>query len=374
MIVLNDYIRFTIIFFIAFTGNALVFSFPLLPILLCIAAIFMWGQESFINHKTINIFLILSLILLYFCIKNIHEGPRNYDKYYFLWPIYVIFFTIFVAKINLFSRFEPPMMLTFIIGLVFLFGTINGVAQASGGHKFIFGANMLYRIFLFISILGMIYSNNLMTKLAFLFIGIYGAYVGGSRMGLLLAMGFYSLFFLTPYENGNFSSKKRIRISIAFLIFLIVALINLDEIIVLFNFLTETGGLLAGYLSYSGSIFHRLNFLTTFLDYWSLFGAKASVYEFYYFRSFFQYPHNFIAELIFYYGIFGVLLSLIIVLEYIKVFFRFLKRIRISTFEVAYLVIFPSTLASGDIVDGLLVILFAIPSFISRYRPIIAKN
>lgn len=350
-------------FALAFVGNALLAGVPLMPFLLVLVSIIFYKQEPVIDSFNIYIFLILSILLIYFFSKNLYE-PRIYDPFYFLWPIYLIFFTSFCAKKNLFNYFNPPLFLSFFLIIFFLIGSYIFKDEA-GRAYFIFGANVLYRLFLFLSLIHIINSKNTYIKIVFLIIGIVGVIFTGSRMGLLLATIFFSTYFLSPYVNGIFSKRILLRFFILIPILSFVIVINLNYLQSIFEILGQSEGLLSRILLLSGgSVSIRIDFLSSFIEYWSFFGTKSQIFDFFYFREYFPYPHNFIAEMIFYYGFFGVIISMIILFEYIKTFVRFIKKDRLSPIEVAFLVILPSTLASGDIVDGLLVLFYCIPSFL----------
>lgn len=361
---LNDNLRFAMIFALSFVGNALFLNIPLMLFLLCFCSILLFSQKSIIDNQIIVGVLLLSASLLFFFSKNLLE-QRIYDPFYFMWPVYVLVFIFFCSKDDLFGSFHPPMLIILFISLFFLWGAMN-YEDETGRAYFIFGANVLYRLFLFLSFLQMIHSNNILIKLLFFIIGISGVYLTGSRMGLLLAFLLYTVYFLSPFTSGSFSSKKLSRVFV-FLPFLgLILFLNFEALNSVYEILLNSEGMLSRLLMLSGgSISIRLNFLSTFLEHFNFFGTPSYVFDFFFFKEYFPYPHNIISELIFYYGFLGVIFCLIIIIEYIKTFKRFLKRIKISPIEIAFLVIFPSTLASGDIVDGLLVLFYAIPSFLN---------
>ena len=364
MIALNDYIRFTIIFFIAFTGNALLMEIPLMPFLLLFVSIILYKQESLIDRNNFLTLLLLTILFVYFFSKNLNE-PRIYDPLYLLWPIYLMFFLCLCGKKNLFESFHPPLIYSLLLIMFFLIGSYI-FKDASGRAYFIFVANVLYRLFLFLSLVQIIHSNNFFTKVAFFIIGLMGVFFTGSRMGLLLAIVLFSLYFLSPYINGVFSKKAMIRLGSLIPIIIFIALYNLDQITSIYSILSQSEGLISRLLLLSGgSISIRIQFLSSFIEHLSFFGAHSQIFEFFYFREYFPYPHNIIAELILYYGFFGLIISLIILFEYAKTFLKFIKKIKLSPIEIAFLVILPSSLASGDIVDGLLVLFFSISSFLS---------
>ena len=351
------------IFAISFVGNALFLSIPLLLFLLLFCSVLLFKQSNAINLNNINTFLLILFCLFFFFSKNIFE-IRVYDPYYFLWPVYALIFIIFCSKHDIFSNFNIPFLLVFLISIFFLWGA-SSFQDETGRAYFIFGANVLYRLFLFLSFLVLLNTNNFLLKLFFLLIGFFGVYLTGSRMGLLLAVILYSIYFFTPYNNGKFSEKKLVRILILIPSLLALVLLNLNQLSALYELSIGSEGMISRLLTLSGgSISIRLYFLTTFLNYFSLFGSSVSIFEFFYFKSYFPYPHNIIAELVFYYGFFGVLISLIIIFEFLKTFKNFVLRKKMSIIEIAFLVIFPSTLASGDIVDGMLVIFYSLSNFL----------
>ena len=363
MNLLNDNLRFAMIFALSFVGNALFLNIPLMLFLLCFCSILLYSQKSIIDNKIIIVVLFISSFLLFFFTKNLWEG-RTYDPFYFMWPIYVLVFIFFCSKTELFETFYPPLTITLLLGLFFLWGAMN-YEDETGRAYFIFGANVLYRLFLFLSFLQIIHSNKISIKLLFFIIGISGVYLTGSRMGFLLAILLYSAYFFSPYTNGSFSYKKLSRGFLFLPILGLVFFVNFEKIASVYEIFLNSEGIFSRLLMFSGrSISIRLNFLSTFLEHFNFFGTPSAVFNFFFFKEYFPYPHNIISELIFYYGFFGLIICLIIIIEYIKILDKFIKRIKISPIEIAFLIIFPSTLASGDVVDGLLVLFYSIPSFL----------
>ena len=103
----------------------------------------------------------------------------------------------------------------------------------------------------------------------------------------------------------SFQKKKLVRILILIPSLLALVLLNLNQLSALYELSIGSEGMISRLLTLSGgSISIRLYFLTTFLNYFSLFGSSVSIFEFFYFKSYFPYPHNIIAELVFYYGFF----------------------------------------------------------------------
>ncbi len=360
----NNNLRFAMIFALSFVGNALFLSIPLMLFLICFCSILLWKQQNILNNKNITVSLFIISALLFFFTKNLME-PRAYDQFYFLWPIYLSLFIFFCSKEDIFGSFYPPIGITFFLAIFFLWGAMN-YEDETGRAYFIFGANVLYRLFLFLSFLQIIHSNNTLLKLLFFLIGITGVYLTGSRMGLMLAISLYSLYFLSPYNNFNvIQFKKLSRIFLILPLLLVAMLINSEEISAIYNLLLSSEGMISRLLMLSGgSISIRVDFLTSFLEHFSIFGTSSHVFNFFYFKSYFPYPHNIIAELIFYYGFVGILFSFIVLFEYSKTFFRFLKKTKLPPIEIAFLIIFPSCLASGDIVDGLLVLFYSFVTFL----------
>jgi len=363
MELVNNNLRLAMIFALSFVGNALFMEIPLMFFLIIFCSILLYKQKNNIDNTNIVIFMIISGILVSFFMKNIIE-PRAYDIYYFMWPIYLIMFMTFCIKEDIFSTFRPPLFLTAILSIFFLIGAMI-YEDETGRAYFIFGANVLYRLFLFLSFLQIIHAKNIVIKLFFFLIGIAGVYFTGSRMGMLLALGFYSIYFLSPYNNSKFSLKKSLKLVFIIPIILTFVALNFEFIYDLYNILVNSEGLISRLLVLTGgSISIRIQFLSTFLEHWSFFGTQSKIFEFFYFKDYFPYPHNIIAELIFYYGFLGIVISGIIIFEYAKTFIRFFKKITLSPIEIAFLIIFPSTLASGDIVDGLLVLFYSVSSFL----------
>lgn len=372
MDLINNNLRLAMIFALSFVGNALFLDIPLMLFLVIFCSILLYEQRSSIDRNNIFVFMTICAILVCFFMKNTIE-PRIYDQFYFMWPIYLIFFISFCIKRDLFSSFHPPIVLTAILSIFFLFGAMI-YEDETGRAYFIFGANVLYRLFLFLSFLQIIHAKNILTKIFFFLIGITGVYFTGSRMGILLASGLYLLYFLSPYTDGKFSQKKSLRLASLIPIICITIIYNFESIYNIYDLLVDSEGLISRLLVLSGgSIAIRIQFLSTFIEHWSFFGTQSHIFEFFYFKDYFPYPHNIIAELIFYYGFFGVIISIIIVFEYIKTFIRFFKKIQLAPIEIAFLIIFPSTLASGDIVDGLMVLFFSMGSFLIWSRKVIIE-
>lgn len=372
MITLDNNIKFSMIFFLSFVGNAFLFDIAIMPFLLIFVAIILHKQESFINQNNLIIWFLLSILLFYFFSKNVIE-PREYDPQYYLWPIYLIFFVCFCGKKYLFDSFRPPLVLSSLLIIFFLIGSYL-YKDESGRAYFIFGANVLYRLFIFLAFVQIIHAKSVFTKIIFFLLGFSGVLFTGSRMGLLLSTFLFSIYFLTPFTNGQLSTKKLVRILLLIPILFVYSFFYIEEISNVFGVISESEGLLSRLLLLTGgSISIRIEFLSSFIDHWSFFGTQSQVFDFFYFRDYFPYPHNIIAELIFYYGFFGVIISIIIVFEYIKTFIRFFKKIQLAPIEIAFLIIFPSTLASGDIVDGLMVLFFSMGSFLIWSRKVIIE-
>ncbi len=363
MIALDNNIKFSIIFFLSFVGNAFLFDIAIMPFLLIFIAIILHKQESFIDQNNLIIIFLLSIIFFYFFSKNLIE-PREYDPQYYLWPIYLLFFVCFCGKKYLFDSFRPPLALSFLLIIFFLIGAYL-FKDETGRAYFIFGANVLYRLFIFLAFVQVIHAKSAFTKIIFFLLGFSGVFFTGSRMGLLLSIFLFSIYFLTPFVNGRISTKKLVRISFLVPVLFTYSLFYIQEINNIFVVISESEGLLSRLLAYSGSISIRIEFLSSFINHWSFFGTQSQVFDFFYFKDYFPYPHNIIAEMIFYYGYFGLLISMIIVFEYIKTFLKFVKAKTLPPIEIAFLIIFPSSLASGDILDGILVMFYSITSFLN---------
>ena len=87
----NNNLRFAMIFALSFVGNALFLSIPLMLFLICFCSILLWKQQNILNNKNITVSLFIIAALLFFFTKNLME-PRAYDQFYFLWPIYLSLF------------------------------------------------------------------------------------------------------------------------------------------------------------------------------------------------------------------------------------------------------------------------------------------
>lgn len=299
-----------------------------------------------VNMEFLKLALML-VFLSYFLLINL-VNLQSFDVAYLIWPLNTLFLALFFQELLQKVSLQPSKIIYFAVLPLILF--IGSVISGSERSFFIFGPNVLYRIFIIFGALIFFYSDKPHTKILGIIIAFLGASTG-SR-GFTISIAIFMLFaFLDTFANFK---KRRTNVIIfifafIFINFFLPSIIN--ERIFFFDpssFSTES----------------RLTFLyeiyVNFGYYFSPFGLDAQQLSFIFgFGDRLTYPHNYLVESFLYYGFFGfILTSLLTILALFSA-----KDVK-SLCILLLLIVF--CFVSGDFGDNYIVLAFSFALILSR--------
>lgn len=339
--------------FILMCGNALVFGFDLFLILLAGYSVLLL-QGGFVSKPYIYwIFILVCSLVLYLIYLKALTLEFPYFAHYYLWPIKacICLLVLSVSKTLHCSQLRSDSLWLLSLAGVFFLLLVNFAGyDVNGRLSFVFGPNMLYRFVVAVTLIPMLmylviekrHSLNLIV-LAFLFIlSMITLARIGSKGGVVLLFG--ALFILLSFRWG----WRWYAVSFIF---------GLLVIIMLHEYSTQE----IRFINFEGiddSI--RYTFLVDFLKSihdiplvgyrWDDFSVHAT--------PGFQYPHNFVIELIYYFGISGGMLLLIILmslrtmkLQMLSSFSRGMMSLNVILICI-FVILLISSLFSGDMSDN----------------------
>ena len=145
-----NYSNGIILFVSIFIGNATIFELPLLPAWILIYLILTSVAQHRSGFIRLRYYLwpLIGLAIAYFLLVG--DQYRPYDPYFWMWPIELLLLILCYARhINL--KINPNKYDLFSIIFLQSIMVIGGVlySDESGRANFIFGPNVLYRIYIF---------------------------------------------------------------------------------------------------------------------------------------------------------------------------------------------------------------------------------
>jgi hypothetical protein len=299
-----------------------------------------------LNYEVLKIILML-LFVSYFLLINIFQHIAA-DTLYIIWPLNCfflgIFFAEFIQKIDSIDV-RPFLILPMVIiaGLIF-----SGLDERS---SFLFGPNVLYRIFLLSGTILFFYSKTSFFRLLGLAVMLFGATTGsrGFVVGILV-VALFSIFIFFRDKKSNASSKLGfILISLPILALIFINVAN-DRI-----FFFDPNSI---------SSLSRLDTFNLVLTNWQVMFNPTGLDSFELSKYFgygdrIAYPHNFILEAYLYYGFIGLTLTfLILILAFFSA--KDLKQICLLTLITVFCSL------SGDFGDNYVVFSFCFGLILNR--------
>ena len=342
--------------FALFLGNASFGGFPLIVLFSLCSLVFIPLYRPRI-FKAIFIAVVAAIFLLYSIRANI-----SYDKTYPLWVLSFFlgyFYTTLANSRMLYSHNSFSRMLfraAFIALVIFAVGcSVDFILTSGQRSSFIFGPNMLYRVFGCLSglVAGYLFlDGRKLSGLIVMILAVIFLVITGSRAALFIIA---ALLFVWVHAHTKIISFRRY---MPFLIVLIVsgslffALVDVGNTRLLgySHFVLEEG------TSYSEGYIRWRPYLYFLFepDRFSLIGIDYAVF----FRLFgadgFLYPHNVFLELVMFYGFFGIFVSLYFIIKLYKLVRRLSTTICTRVHILYYSIIISSigTLFSGDLGDN----------------------
>jgi hypothetical protein len=360
------------LFWLFFSGDASFFGLKIFFFSLIIFAL-LFNTDCLCKVKfgyyNLIVFLIFFMLIYVLIYKLSH-----FDLGYYIWPFQVVVsfcmlsyvYVLLEKQFNNSSLYVGLYYSSIMLILFFTFGSL--LFSESGRSDFIFGPNIHYRLSSFLYVLLLFTLVKLdKGRLAFLFVTlIFAIYVlsTGSRAALVVMP--IMLLALAHAINGKLSIKA-LYIALLLVFFLVVLGITFDISLAerLLNFDFENNNSLYLRLRPWYSFFNDLtgyifSFGISYNDFYSDFGDPQ-----------FPYPHNIFLELIFFFGIFGGVISFFIIKEVVVSFIK-LFSLDFSDFEVPivyFLLIFlVGASFSGDLTDNFTLISLALLTASLRAR------
>ena len=299
-----------------------------------------------INTEFLKILLLL-IFLSYFLIINL-VNLQVFELGYLLWPLNTFFLTLFFGEFLQKINVDSSKAIYFAIFPVLLF--MGSILIGSERSSFIFGPNVMYRIYVIFGAILFFYSNKQHYKFLGVIIALLGASTG-SR-GFTISMSIFMLFVVLDL----FSSFKRRRTNIALFILSLIA-INY-----FLTFFANERIFFFSPASYSSE--SRLDLIITVIQnyqfYFRPFGLSAEELSFIFgYGDRLTYPHNYLIESFLYYGFIGfALTSALTIMALFSA--KDLKSLCIL------LLIFLFCSVSGDFGDNYIFIAFAFAMVLNR--------
>ena len=355
-----DVVHIYALIFILMCGNAFVFGLDLFLILFVFYTLILLHGGAVSKSRSSWLALLVFIFILYLVSCKAIGLELPYFDYYYLWPIKASL-CLFVLNISnrLLTRqiSEGVFPLLSIAGIVFLVLVNVAGYMVDGRLSFVFGPNMLYRfvvavtliplvMFIVIKNRSVLYCAILVFLLA---LNILTLSRIGSKGGVVVFLS--ALYILLVFKYGW-------RWYIFSIFFAASAIFSLRDYSLLdIRFINFQG------LQESIRYTFLMDFIQNISDVpllgynWLDFSVHST--------PGFQYPHNSILELIFYFGVFGVVLTLV-VLAALYAAMVFMKRAYIEgvmQFQIVlvclFIVLFISSLFSGDMSDNFVFISLA---------------
>jgi len=341
-----------------FAGNANIFKliglqqFFSFPMAIVLSALYLPMMR--INFELLKLVLML-LFITYFLFVNMYQHVAA-DLYYSIWPINCfflgIFFAEFLKKIDSIDV-RPFLVLPLFIILGLL---VTGLENRA---SFIFGPNILYRIFLLCGAILIFYSKTSFYRFLGLMIMVFGAATGsrGYIAGLIVVILFSIFIFSNDKKSNSINKLVFLLISVPVLALIFSDVVN--ERIFFFD-------------ANSLASLNRLNtFEFVFSNWETLFNFTGldsfELSKYFGYGDRIAYPHNFMLEAYLYYGFIGIVLTLLILL---MAFFsaKDLKQ------TCLFILIFTFCSLSGDFGDNFIIFSFCFGLILNRVSNVEEKK
>lgn len=366
----NSCILSLLIFWTLFSGNALILElFPLfLTSLFLILYILALYPMRFSARLNVNNVIVISFIFLMIMFYMISMNSLNYNDYYNYWP-----FLCSITLLSLYSfgnavdvgRINPRIVgfTFFIIAMVLMVGASMNVIDGRGG--FLFGPNVLYRIFACACILLLIGFSDYKYKKTFtvfvLLFYISGIWVTSSR-GAVLLLPIIILACL-HFIYGRIKSSVIIPAIVIFGMIFVGITYNLDE--------QYFGRLLS--FDYTQNI--RITpWLYLFENFKEVIDRREFSYEFFHLNFVvlpgFQYPHNLFLEFLYYYewvGLVFIIVFFILFTLNINSYLRTSLNYNTGFFYIST-IFFIASMLSGDLSDNFPVVALVLYAYLASLR------
>lgn len=352
---------FLLAFSSIFVGNARMFGdYLLAPFVLFSLLVYALLNRENIALRRGSLYQRLALMvctLLIFATDVLNSRP--YDPYFWMWSVYAYLAGLLLVLIH--TEIETDSKRMVLVALctlaVFLVGASFNLDEL-GRAYFIFGPNVLYRVFIFcLAFVLFSRSSSFSIKIVVVLMAVYGVYLTGSRGGGVL-LGILCAIYLSQYK----------KIFTGFLASTLVAIAG-------YAILSEPGGFeeLGVHFGRFGSfesagVDARIHFLTSFLSGIEPFGHSYLDFSRHYYYPEFQYPHNIFGELIYFYGLSGVFVSLMIFFVTFRVVRKIQRTHRANTLELGYIVTLVGAQFSGDLFDNAFILAYLVFSLYERTR------
>lgn len=341
-------------FWILFSGNAIIFD--VLPVFLfntffiLLASFFCKNTGLFVDFRLVIFSIFLAII--FFCLNIWSEENR---VVYYFWPLYMfisILSLMIIDKLSQKSFFDLRLFIVFFV-LVSTFLMIGASQHKIDGRgAFIFGPNVLYRIFAISSLLFLLLGVKkssfrkiiiIITSISMFLVGV----VVTSSRGSLILIPILLLASLHLYFD-KVGCKVLGYLGLIFLLALLlimffVGTVDFDSRLLLFN--------LDDNIRYVPWVF-------LFEEPLQVIGRFDFSYIYFYsnFAVFpgFQYPHNILLEFFYYYELIGVFFIFFLFLMFFKSFASSLKlkfNFQVVVFYVATILLVGG-MFSGDLTDN----------------------
>jgi hypothetical protein len=354
-------INILLMFCTMFIGNATIFE---IPILLFWASIYLllilnfanYGSIKFKNTKLIPFFLI-GVSCIYF-----QDNYRIYDEWYFLWPIELVLLTIglIVHTQIKFNRKKSDLTVSILLLLVFIFGGFLNLDE-DGRANFIFGSNVLYRIYIFLACYIFFHDQSKSwIKYLSIILGLFGVFITQSVGGYVVILVISIVFIYKYLRIYKFLFLSLIGAFLTLVIYFAESILLAFE---LYSRITSVK---------LDSTNERLNAIINIPFDLNFFGNNYYEYQRVYYSEGFQYPHNIILELSYYYGFLGIIFSIILINTFMDTYMRVLINYKKMndlqlTFVFSFLIISIGAMFSGDIVDNIYCMAFLFSNFFTKY-------
>lgn len=353
------------VFFILFIGNFEFYGFRVFYTSLVAAFFIVIFSKVSVSKFSLFVFTFIGFFSIVFSFLSVDAS--HYIDGYNNWPFQLLVsFTImyFVMSNILLVHGKTTGIIYFFIFFIFI-SAIFVLGEFDGGRvSFIFGPNVLYRVVSFLVVfcifyLLFFYQSFKLSFLLFLFYFL-GLFFVGSRGGLISGLIVLAIFL--HYKLGKFGLKELLIFSLLALIgFLMMDYFLVDSRLI--NYDTTDDRSSVG-IRYSVILYTINNF-------WELVFSSGMSYQDYYenfYTESFVYPHNIFVELIMFFGFFGFVLSIFLLLALFNLSYFFLtKNLDFShVYFYSILCLLPGLMFSGDLNDNAGVVGALLANFVLR--------
>ena len=302
---------FTILFLGDFNLSGIPLAFLILPLFIILLVIV--DQPKFSKYQLVilGLFFTLSVFFAFKTISALHPPGYVYWVLNFCFSLLIAMFLISGNYFNQFSLndvfFALGLWLIFIIGAYYSYDGRNG---------FIFGPNVLYRVFVFfflyiVFITTSLYDNSKLRSLILITLAFSSVILTQSRAAI-------PVFIISAFVIYNLKGQLNKKTFYSLLVFVLGTffwIINQpifsDMRVMQFDFESNNALILRvnGYLFFIENFFELI--FSSGIDYRNFFSSVGD--------EGYSYPHNLILELMIYYGFFGFVTAFIVIMKFIFV-------------------------------------------------------